>query len=267
MTSARRRIGFLPREPSHSGGAASADRTILAMVTNELRTRGAVLEELDAERLRHGDAPDACAVLSMARSIENLTRLTKLREHIRIINDPIATLHTLRDRMYPCLAQADIGLPPTQLVDVRQPLSPMAPPYWLKRRDYHHLLRDDVVRIDNDEALERARSHFVMQDHPQVFQQAHVVGKNVKAYGVYDRRRSELVFFATREQLSEGTRVQLTRIARDIVSAIPLEVFGADFVLSDDGPALVDVNAWPSFRQCMQPAAAAIADMVWAATS
>jgi len=256
----------LPREPSHSGRAQSADRKILTLVSEALAERGAELEELDARRLRNSDIGDSSIILSMARSIENLTRLGSHREGVRIINEPMATMQTLRDRLYPRLAETTLGLPATRLVDVRDDISDMNWPYWLKRKDYHHLLPNDVVRVDDEAGLAAARRHFVVQDHPFVFQQQHVIGQDVKAYCVYSRAEDALTFFATREQINDAANEQLRQIAENVVKAVPLEVFGADFVLTDDGPALVDVNAWPSFRQCLTGAAEAIADMVWTAT-
>ena len=60
------RIGFLRRERIHCRGRESADRQILTVVVDNLRARGAVLDEIDPVRLQDSDLRDYCAVLSMA---------------------------------------------------------------------------------------------------------------------------------------------------------------------------------------------------------
>jgi D-alanine-D-alanine ligase-like ATP-grasp enzyme len=55
----------------------------------------------------------------------------------------------------------------------------------------------------------------------------------------------------------------LRRVAFDAAAALGLEIFGGDAIIQADGePVIVDINAWPSYAQCRDRAAQAIAELL-----
>jgi hypothetical protein len=79
----------------------------------------------------------------------------------------------------------------------------------------------------------------------------------VKFYGVGEQYFS--VIPEDGQLLNESMKLTLERAARTAATALGLEVWGGDAVLSGQSCTIIDFNDWPSFERVRPAASAAIA--------
>jgi hypothetical protein len=109
------------------------------------------------------------------------------------------------------------------------------------------------------EALECVLDDFDRRDISTAVVQEHIPGREIKFYAV-----GSAAFFhwldsgAQSSADATGHTFRLPATASGL--ALDLEIFGGDLVIGADGRAtLIDLNDWPSFAPCREPAARAIA--------
>ena len=90
--------------------------------------------------------------------------------------------------------------------------------------------------------------------------QAHRAGDEIKFYGVAGGAFFHW-FYSGASHGYAFDRAALPRLASRAAQAAGLEIFGGDIIISPSGElTLIDLNDWPSFAPCREPAADAIAD-------
>jgi hypothetical protein len=100
-------------------------------------------------------------------------------------------------------------------------------------------------------------SGFAQRGVPFAYLQQEAPGTVVKFYGV-----SGGTFFSAlpeEDEIAEAAVRELSEAAGRAASALGLEAWGGDAVLSGDRFAIIDFNDWPSFSRVRAQAARAIA--------
>jgi len=267
MSAARTCLGIY-RELAHSPGRVDADRAIMESVGTAMAARGFSVDFIapDAEF-----KSDFINLFVMCERGPILDRLSDARKTGSIVvNSPDSIRCTYRHRMVERLARHHVFAPASRIVasDSNQPRPPR--PVWVKRYDFHATEARDVMYAGSEAEWRVALHEFAKREIPYVIVQEHVPGDLVKFYGVRsattpvdanwfqsfcDRDKSALV--CSFEVSS------LRRAAFAAADALGLEIFGGDAIIQADGePAIIDVNAWPSYARCCDRAAQAIADLL-----
>jgi len=246
------------REPEFSPGRVEDDAAILECTRDALAERGVAMV-LGSVDLLAGTPPEA--VLAMCQSDRSLAVLDRAAAVTTVINHPSAIRGCYRHETVRRLADTAAPFPPTRLVATATTADvPDAAPCWVKRGDVHAMMADDVVFAERAADVHAALADFSARGIPRAALQSHIEGVVVKFYGVIDGR-----FFRC---FAQGTEIPaslptLWEAARSGATALGLEVFGGDLVVTGDGrPMLVDINDWPSFARCRDEAADAIASYV-----
>jgi hypothetical protein len=267
MTAARTCWGIY-RELAHSPGRVDDDRAILESVGRALAGRG-----FDVELV----APDAAFDTHFANIFVMCERgpiLDRLGDAEKtgsvIVNSPDAIRNTYRHRMVELFAQHGICTPASRIVasDASKPWPPTA--VWVKRYDFHATEAHDVMYAASEQGWQEALHGFARRGIPFVVAQEHVPGDLVKFYGVRNARTPvdanwfEWFYHRDKGMLGYSFEVSgLRRAAFGAAAALGLEVFGGDAIIQADGePAIVDINAWPSYARYRDRAAEAIADLL-----
>lgn len=261
------------RELAHSPGRETDDALILRETARRLEERGYEVELATAEDVvaePPGTEPPPFLFV-MCERLPILERLAAWEARGSCAVNPSAGIrNTYRDRTAAIFAGAGVPFPASTLVSTSDaaPLSPSGgrdlKGLWIKRGDVHATEADDVVRAaGTDEALE-ALAALGRRGVSRALLQEHVPGDLVKFYGVGDAARSEwFEWFYHRDQVLARHPFDpalLEKTARRAAAALGLEVWGGDAIVGADGiPAVIDLNAWPSFALYRERAAAAIA--------
>lgn len=269
MKRALRAVAVL-REPVFSPGMVERDAEILRSAAALVEADGVACPVIGADELE-GTSSVPHLVLSMAEGEGSLDALEKLeRAGSLVVNAPSAVRATRR------AALLELARPRGPLVEgvlvatddghrVPGPLLANGS-VWVKRGDFHALGQGDVVRVPSDEVVHALRDLLARGVRTAVVQ-PHLEGCVVKFYGVLPSFfRTFPLSPSTHASSAEGL-AWLSDAAFSAARAAGLEVFGGDAVFPADGgvPAIIDLNAWPSFWRCRSEAAAAIARRALAA--
>lgn len=251
------------REQIFSPGKIQQDSAILDATLSKLAQMGYETYALRAETLDIVSPPGL--VLSLAQSDRTLGILGKLQEDgIPVINSVRSVRNCYRKNLVPLLQKNGLPVPESRIISLddleRKGLSfDISTTYWLKRGDVHAIQPEDVVKVKSGNQVITAIKHFRRQDIEDVLVQEHVEGMVVKFYGV----GADEYFTAFSASTGEKIVFQvgaLSKIARLSAKVVGLEVYGGDAIFTPGGKvALIDLNDWPSFSLCCEPAAEAIA--------
>lgn len=256
------------REVQNSPNRETDDALILKAVLEQLgwlgfETRAAAPEEADAL-----DPSGFDLVIPMCESYPRIRRLLDLSKTSPAlwINRPEAVLACYRTRMTPTLLEAGVAFPPSEIRSVpegagRPPAFAAPDGWWLKRGDVHNTCDRDVVRARTWAEAGPILADFARREVTHWVVQPHVEGDLIKFYGAgpghwftwfyHDPTRARRNAFPVRA---------LAEQARAGASALGLEVFGGDAIVSADGSVtLLDLNSWPSFALVRREAAVQIA--------
>jgi hypothetical protein len=257
------------REPVCSPGRhLENDAAILELVAGELEARGhrvALATADDAPRFA-GNAP---VVFSMSRSPAALDLLARWSHEGRtVVNAPASVLATARSRLAG-RALGAVALPAAHVVPtaraLRAHVGPQVGPsirrgdWWVKGGDLYASRREDVQQVTTMQALERVLDDFERRGVSTAVLQEHVPGREIKFYAV-----GSADFFHwqdTNHPSANGAAEDVfLNPATAAGTTLALEIFGGDIVIDDGGRVtLIDLNDWPSFAPCREPAAFAIA--------
>jgi glutathione synthase/RimK-type ligase-like ATP-grasp enzyme len=244
------------REREHSPGRESDDAEILRLTAKSLEARGfQVTLKTSDDVMDATDVPRAGIFLmcEQPRIIDYLRALeTKGVLHV---NSPLAVLNTYRDRMIGQLAEANVPFIESRLVATDSRAEAVAFPVWVKRADVHNTQEGDVVFAETPGAVQQALDALAHRGLERAVIQPHLAGDLVKFYGVGgggpDGGPAWFRWFYHKDQRVAGHSFEartLARIVRRAATALGLEVYGGDAIVTPAGDlVLLDVNAWPSF--------------------
>jgi hypothetical protein len=253
------------REPSCCPGRhLENDRTILERTAAELESRGhrvALATADDAERAGRA----ASVVFSMSRSPACLALLARwTREGKAVVNRPDAVTETARHRMAGRSFEA-VSLPGTRVVSTARTLRDgVGDPFrssgqWVKGGELFSSRREDVMRVDTRDALDRVLDDFERRGIQTAILQEHVEGREIKFYAV--GAGGFFHWLGADDAAARVPQETFQRAATAAGSALSLEIFGGDIVIREDGRiVLIDLNDWPSFAPCPEAGARAMAE-------
>jgi hypothetical protein len=255
-------LGLYREKACSPGRHESNDALLLDGIAEHLRGGGLQIE------LRRADGPigrrnGAALVFSMCQGPAALDLLSRWeREGARIINSPGAALNTYRYRLPGLMNAAEVPYPQTRIIATHMPVQPPVDidgGVWLKRGDLHASVSADVQWIDSAARLDEGLADFRTRGITRAVVQAHCPGDEVKFYGLADGSFFHWFYSAAPEGHPFDVAA-LNRLVSRAALAAGLDVFGGDVIVSSDGAlTLIDLNDWPSFASCREPAAEAIA--------
>jgi glutathione synthase/RimK-type ligase-like ATP-grasp enzyme len=251
------------REQIYSPGKIQEDAAILDATLNELSFPNYSTRALPAESL-DGSPNDSNCIVSMAQSNRALTILDNWQKRgIRVINSVQSVRNCYRTSLIHLLCDAKIPLPPSKILPLNEVEKDLffrrSARYWLKRGDVHAMQPEDVVKVASKKELVSALDHFRNRNIREVLVQEHVDGLVIKFYGI-GASEYFCAFIASNGNEITSPVKQLSHLARLSAEAVGLEIYGGDAVLvPGEKFVLIDLNDWPSFSRCCQPAAKSIA--------
>lgn len=261
-------LGVL-RELENSPKRETDDARILRSVLAELERAGLETALMTPEQFDASDLSAWDLVLPMCESYPRLKRLESLDGRgPMLVNSPPAVLNCYRTRMVRLMRECPLShFPPTDVRWVedgagRPPEQFEAPEgWWIKRGDVHNTCDRDVVHARSWASVDRVLADFHEREITHFVVQPHVPGDLIKFYGVGPGRW--FTWFYHEPDAARGLPFEtqdLSTIAANAASALGLEVFGGDAIVSADRRiTLIDVNSWPSFAKVRGGAAPQIA--------
>ena len=259
------RILAVSRAEQFSPNSVERDEAIFQAVIDRLQRRGddvLLVSEDSADSLEILEHPDL--IVTMARRPETLRWLESFG--VTCINSPEGIANCAKS----CLAAI--------MERIGTPVPPREGPYgyWLKRGDAAAQERDDVMFVQDKEALETAIDTMFSRGITDYVVSAHVVGDLVKFYGVgqgdffrwyYPTDDGQTKFGDEhRNGQARHYRFQVNALQHEVqrlAAAVGVSVYGGDAIVRPDGSfCLIDFNDWPSFSRCREEAADAIASLV-----
>lgn len=261
----RRRALGIYREPEFSPGKVAADAAILDAVLSELSAHGLETAAVAAERFAAGGEFEADLLLSMCQGEGALKRLAEAEGAGAIgLNSALAIRNCYRDLLGVGLLRAGVPAPSGGLLSTALPIDlrglaalDLDAGVYVKRGDLHALGPEDVQRVEGRAGLVATLEGFARRGVKGAYVQQAVEGRTVKFYGVSGAEYFTVV--AEEGELSAGVARALAEAAAVAASALGLEAWGGDAVLSDGSFAIIDFNDWPSFSRVRGEAARAIA--------
>ena len=246
------------RDPCFSPGAEEKDKAIMMAVVGQLQLAGCTVTVTTERSLMDMASFGADVVLTMGRFPATLCRLSCV--DARVINTPESVARCRRSTLQRVMAETGIPAPPREGTHG----------YWLKRGDAAGAMTaGDVVFAPDEEALHARIELFRLRGITDYVVSAHVVGSEVKFYGV--RGTGFFRCFPTGAKPSSADEkpfcagekpscvVDLQSAAERLAMAIGIDVYGGDAIVRDDGSfCIIDFNDWPSFSPCREEAAKAI---------
>lgn len=266
--------------PNHIGN----DEAIFLLSVEALKREGCdVLIYSEEEFLQDNTIPADAYIVSMAREKAVVRKLQQLEEKgARVINSAFGVENCFRTNMTNLLVENKIPYPKSIIVstdcrDERLFNEFPQPGVWIKRGDFHAIHKEDVTFVSSrEEGLEILRE-YALRGIPDAVISKHLAGDLVKFYGVrgtdffywfypyehnhhkyahYEQINSKLVYNPFDED-------KLKQIALDAAEVLKVHIFGGDAIIDPDGHIIViDLNDWPSFAPCREPAASAIAQLL-----
>jgi glutathione synthase/RimK-type ligase-like ATP-grasp enzyme len=257
------------RERAHSPGREFDDGEILRLTGKHLDAMGFRVSLMGPNDLPASVSGPPPVVFMMCEQTGILEQLRQWEQRgARIVNSPLSILNTYRERMVWLLDQANIAAPVSQIIPTSTSSLTCTGPVWVKRGDVHSTQDGDVTFAADEHEAKRALRLLAARDVRSAVIQDHIPGDLIKFYGI---GRQGLVprddpwfrWFYHKDQHIAGHPFdpeKLASLARRAASALDLEIYGGDMIVSEGGTAtVIDLNAWPSFALYREEAAKRIA--------
>ena len=255
------------RELAHSPGRESDDAEILQLTGKCLEAKGYQVTLKTPDELCETVDAWPPFIFLMCERTEVLARLrAKEIEGVVHVNSPVAVLNTYRDRMIATLEEANVSFVPSRVISTDGADRLPASPIWIKRAEVHNTQDGDVVFATGAATATRALQALAARGIARAVVQPQIDGDLVKFYGIGGGARREPAWFRWfyhKDQRIAGHPLdprQLQHLVRRAATALGLEVYGGDAIVTATGQILLlDLNAWPSFALYREEAAARIA--------
>jgi glutathione synthase/RimK-type ligase-like ATP-grasp enzyme len=257
------------RERAHSPGREFDDGEILRLTGKHLDAMGFHVSLMAPNDLPASVSGPPPVVFMMCEQTGILEQLRQWEQRgACIVNSPLSILNTYRERMVWLLDQAHIAAPVSRIVPTSTSSLTYTSPVWVKRGDVHSTQDGDVTFASDEHEAKRALRLLAARDVQSAVIQDHIPGDLIKFYGI---GRQGLVprddpwfrWFYHKDQHIAGHPFdpeKLADLARRAASALGLEIYGGDMIVSEGGTAtVIDLNAWPSFALYREEAAERIA--------
>jgi hypothetical protein len=257
------------------------DAAIFDAVARELRAMGGEVTVTDEDTFAsRTDAP--LVIFNMARRRSAVDRLVELEQQGTIVvNSGRGILNCTRERMTRLFIANDVPHPRSLVVNTNEQVFPHINrdrfiPCWIKRGDFHAVVREDVCFAASLEEGQRILGEMASRGIARAVINEHLEGDLVKFYGVAhtgffhwfypaDANHSKFGLEAVNGK-SKGYKFDLERMKEIVMRAaevLDVSVFGGDCIVGADGSIrIIDFNDWPSFAPCRDEAAPYIARLI-----
>lgn len=261
------RILGIYRNPLFSNNAIEADRLILEesiAQLGKLSPHPLEVEMIEEQETASLSPAKFDLVLTMAQSADSLRAIDQNLGRSTIWNSPDSIRNCYRKTMSQILMGLDLCYAPYSLLRTDEPQPAFEPgeSYWLKRSDFHAIADEDVTLAQTEEEMSQKLARFRERGVREVIVQKHIAGDIYKFYGV---RGKFFRAIKVRDNLNGAATPDLSALERtafQAAGALGLTIFGGDCVVDSSGRYhLIDLNDWPSFRICREPAARAIGSL------
>lgn len=248
------------RELQNSPNRETDDALILKAVMDQLALQRVDVTLVEPEKLDDVDLESFDMIVPMCETYPRLMKLARLERPL-LVNHPDDVLNCYRTRMIPLFKKARVRFPATEIRPTSAGGNVSAGGAWIKRGDVHNTCLHDVVFAKDQSQFEQIRNDFESREIANLLVQDHVDGDLIKFYGVGPGQWFTWFYHdpSTARRLPfelEDLAVEAEKAA----SAVGLEVFGGDAIVSPEGPIFViDINSWPSFAKVRSEAAIQIA--------
>jgi hypothetical protein len=245
------------RELAHSPGRETDDAEILLATARELERLGLSVALKSPDELPGAGDFEAVPpyLFVMCERIPVVEKLAAWeRRGARIVNRPSGIRNTDRERTLTLFGQHGVPYPTSVLVETAS--APAFPgPCWIKRGDVHATEAGDVSFSGDPATLAGNLARLAARGIATAVVQDHVPGDLIKFYGVAGWNGeadgpSWFQWFYHRDQKLENHAFDpeaLARATARAASALGLEVFGGDAIVSPGGGiSVIDLNAWPT---------------------
>jgi hypothetical protein len=262
-------LGIL-REVQNSPNRESDDALILKAVMDQLsilKTQTTVMTPEDFDR---ADVSGFDLIVPMCETYPRLMRLKKIEADtgVVVVNPSDSVLGCYRTRMLASFVRTPgLAYPPTEVRRTAAEAN-AAPPsfeaeagYWIKRGDVHNTCTYDVVFARDWKEVDAIRREFESREIKDMAIQRHTDGDLIKFYGVGPGQWFTWFYHdpSTARRLPFEIE-DLAAQAELAASAVSVEVFGGDAIVTPDGKIFViDINSWPSFARVRAEASVQIA--------
>ena len=250
------------REELYSPNRIGDDAKILRLTAESIRRRGYSVELRLPEEINHQTPPDMAFAMCEGPACLGILEKWEAMGYT-VVNNPAAIRNTHRYRMLPLLDRTPVPFPRTMLIQTTESVNGyfnIPKGVWVKRGDVHSTQPEDVQlhfdRVSIDNSLRALHARWVKQ----AMLQENIQGDVVKFYGVPEQKWFRHFYHKPAEKHGYAfCPEQIRKTAEMAAAKLGLDVFGGDFVITEDGHYLIDINSWPSFAPCREEAAERIA--------
>ena len=259
-------VALIGRAPEYSpNGNVPRDAAILEAVGHQLQASGQQVQfcpETELQSLPTG----VTAVVSMARRNRTLLLLQKAEKAgVWVCNRPSAVQVTVQSRSTTLEVLQSVGLPVVpfwsyepsedQMFQCEPELQTLLPG-WVKAMHPRGVTTGDVMRVEGPLEADARVMELASMGYTDIIVTRHLDGPLLKAYVVGSHVwRYPQASVPVQWQLSDSCIL-------DVARTLGLDICGIDFILTPDGPFVIDVNDFPSFSPCRDEAARAIAELL-----
>jgi hypothetical protein len=265
------------REEKFSNRAIDADRAIMDAVLKVLEsglsgatTISTIRPEDDAHKIKNSNYD---LIFSMAQDEQVLKDLESLESQgTVVVNSSRAIRNCYRHKLSELLSDEAFSYPRFLPLDLNSDIvcddsdflnSPGG--FWVKRGDFHALVDQDVVYVDQVDNLPPILAGFKKRGVDSVILQENCQGELFKFYGVQDSyfnlrymgktTKDRYVTIPGNPDI-KFDHVHLEKIVHMAARILELDYFGGDCIVTDTGKIhFIDFNDWPSFRTCREEVA------------
>ena len=250
------------REDLYSPNRVNDDSKILRLTAEAIRRQGYEVKLMSPEELTPETPPSITfAMCEGSLSLRILERWESMG--YAVINSPRAVQNTHRNRMLPLLGRTPIPYPKTLLIKTTENVNghfDMKKGVWVKRGDVHSTHPDDVQLHFDRPSIEKSLRDLHARWIKQAILQEHMRGDLIKFYGVLPQKWFRHFYHKPEETYGYSFSPEKIQKAAELAAArLGLKVYGGDFVVTENGHYLIDVNSWPSFAICREEASEQIA--------
>lgn len=256
------------RELQNSPNRESDDALILKAVMDQLSILKTECVLMTPEEFDSADVKDFDLIVPMCETYPRLMRLKKIEAEtgVVVVNPADSVLGCYRTRMLPSFEKTPgLSWPASEIRPTatagRAPAFEAKDGWWLKRGDVHNTCTYDVVFAKDWAEADRIRREFQSREIKDMVVQRHTDGDLIKFYGVGPGQWFTWFYHdpSTARRLPFEIE-DLAQQAELAASAVKVEVFGGDAIVTPDGKIFViDINSWPSFARVRAEAAVQIA--------
>lgn len=261
------KIAGIKRKEIYSPNHVTNDLAIILNTGEYLKKLGYEVNLYDEGYIEENDI-DEEFIFSMAQGVPGILRLKEIAKNKKaVINTPESALNCHRISMINLIVKAGVPFPKSLIINTDTTffdsfLTFTASKVWLKRGDVHAEHREDVLLVYSNEELRTTLKEFRKRGIKEAVIQQHLDGDVIKFYAVNDPQFFHW-FYLNGTNHTKFDLDKLKHFAFKSASALGLDIFGGDAIISPDGSiSIIDINDWPSFAPVREEAANSIAHCI-----